>query len=83
MPSSIRRPTYRSFIPAPPTAIPVGKTTAPYSQSAFSRTGQPGNSRLDNPNWKPYRNSQELALKVYEMTHPQQPSVDDNGVGLS
>ncbi|EDX83062.1 hypothetical protein S7335_240 [Synechococcus sp. PCC 7335] len=82
MPSSIRRPTYRSVTP-PPTATRVGKTIAPYSQPALSRTGQPGNSRLDNPNWKPYRNSQELALKVYEMTHPQQPSAYDNGVGLS
>ncbi|EDX83229.1 hypothetical protein S7335_408 [Synechococcus sp. PCC 7335] len=82
MPISIRRPTYIP-VTLPPTATRVGKTTAPYSQLALSRTGQPGKSRLDNPNWKPYRNSQELALKVYEMTHPEQPSVYDNGVGLS
>lgn len=27
-------------------------------------------SRLDNPYWRPYRNSEDLAQQVYALTHP-------------
>ena len=29
-------------------------------------------SRLDSPNWRPYRNNEDLAQQVYELTHPDE-----------
>ena len=35
-----------------------------------TKTFQPRPSRLDNPKWQPFQNSNELAMQVYELTHP-------------
>ncbi len=33
---------------------------------------QQSSSRLDNPHRRPYRNSEDLAQQVYELTHPDE-----------
>lgn len=34
------------------------------------KTYQPRPSRLDDPRWHPFKNSDELAQQIYELTHP-------------
>ena len=41
------------------------------NRPAQSTRKQQRNSRLDNPHWRPYRNSNELAQQVYDLTHPE------------
>ena len=39
-----------------------------YRSPQNARNGR--NLYLNDRNWRPYRNSAELALQIYEMTHP-------------
>lgn len=70
MASSLIKPN-RVIAPSRTPAAPIDKQAADARSYLKSRSQQPVYSRLADPNWKPYRNSQELALQVYELTHSQ------------